>query len=72
MTNTKHIVSEYNLNAIITLILPTWLEKLHFLLSLQSFLISTTELTIWKLCNEFVGGVTAGLWADSTEQEQNM
>lgn len=48
----KHIFSEYNLKAIITLILPIWLEKLHFLLSLKPSAISATGLAVWELYNE--------------------
>lgn len=52
MIDIKYILSECNHKAMITLILPIWLEKLHFLLSLQPSPIFTTGLTVRELCNE--------------------
>lgn len=49
---TKYTLSENNLKAVITLILPTWLEKLYILLLLHPFPTSAPGITVWELYNE--------------------
>lgn len=52
MIGIKYILSKYNLKAIIALVLPIWLEKLYFLLSLQPSPISATRLAVQELYNK--------------------
>lgn len=75
MIDIKYILSEYNLKAI-TLILPIWLEKLHFLLSLQPSP-SLLQGLLYGNCItrpqtlSLLGGDIARSWTDSIEQMQN-
>lgn len=57
MIDTKDTLSENSLRAVITLILPTWLEKLYILLLLQPSPISAPGITVWELYNELHVGM---------------